>query len=266
VTPLPDEQSGERRLITTLAFVASAALAAAALRFAWQKPAIAAAVLASAVAVVIGRFVARRRVRRLLRSGDVDSILERWSGTLDRIPHPSTMAPLMIATAFAAYGWVERARAALANAERGPAWDAAIEHRLFLDALLLTFEGDRDGALERAARLARLPLPPSSPALRGRVSMLRRAVAALARAFAHQSEPGDRMLLERAGNASPLVFWAMRYGAAVLAIDEGDIARVRDLLSKAPDWPTESAFRAFHDEIVERTRDPHAPDSAPTPH
>jgi hypothetical protein len=206
--------------------------------------------LAGALAVLGSRWIARRRARRLLHSGDVDSVLERWSPSLSRIPHPATMAPLMTATAFAAYGWVEKARAALACAERGPAWDAALEHRLFLDALLLTFEGDRDGALEQAGRLARLPLPPSgSRLLRGRVRTLRGAACALTRAFAHRSEPGDGDLLERASRVSPLVYWAMRYAAAVVAIDRGDREKVKALLERAPAWPEESAFRAFHAEI-----------------
>jgi hypothetical protein len=162
------------------------------------------------------------------------------------------MGPLMAATAFAAFGWVKRARGQLARAERGPAWEAALEHRLFLDALLLTFEGDRDGALSQADRLERLPLPSTEPALRDRVRTLRVAVGALCRAFAHQSNPGDGALLERASEASPLVFWAMRYAAAVVAIDEQRFGEAQRLLAGAPAWPAESTFRAFHDEIAKQ--------------
>jgi hypothetical protein len=249
VDPLVEDPQGGRWL-TGLAFVASAAAAAAILRFTWQRPLFAAAALGAGLAVVLSRWIARRRLRRVLRSGDVQSVLHRWSSSLARVPHPATMGPLMTATAFAAYGWVEEARAALAAAERGPAWEAALEHRLFLDALLLTFEGDRDGALEQADRLERLPLPPAAPALRGRVRLLRGAVGALTRAFAHRSRPGDGDALEQAGEASPLVFWAMRYAAAVVAIDEHDWPRARRMLAGAPAWPEESAFRAFHDEIA----------------
>jgi len=252
VDTFPGDGPREGRLLQTLAFVGSAALAAAGLRFAWYQPLASAAMLGGALTVLGFRWLARRRARRLLHSGDVDSVLERWSPSLARIPHPGTMAPLMTATAFAAYGWVGKARAALACAERGPAWEAALEHRLFLDALLLTFEGDRDGALERAGRLARLPLPSSGRILRARIETLRKAVGALTRAFAHQSEPGDGDLLERASRVSPLVFWAMRYAAAVVAIDRGDPAKVKELLARAPAWPVESAFRAFHDEIAQR--------------
>ena len=99
-------------------------------------------------------------------------------------------------------------------------------------------------------RLERLPLPPAAPALRGRVKMLRTAVGALTRAFAHRSQPGDGDALEHASEASPLVFWAMRYGAAVVAIDQGDRPRALKMLTGAPEWPAESAFRAFHDEIL----------------
>ena len=167
-----------------------------------------------------------------------------------KVPHAPTMAPLMVATAFAAYGWVDRARALLAAAERGPVWDAALEHRLFIDTLLLAFEGDHNAALDRSQRLERLAMPPAGPFIRQRIHTLRAATRALARAFAHQSEPGDRALLERAGNTSPLVFWAMRYAAAVVAIDHGEATDVPNLLANAPCWPDESIFRAFHEEIA----------------
>jgi hypothetical protein len=239
-------------VLRAVVFVASAALAAALLRFAWIDPMLAATLLGAVLAVVVGRWISRRRIERLLRSGDVQGVLRRWSASLSRIPYPATMAPLMTATAFAAYGWVEKARAALATAERGPAWDAALEHRLFLDALLLTFEGDREGALEQAGRLARLPLPPADEAMRGRVRMLRDAIGAFARAFAHRTRPGDGELLEKAAESSPLVFWAMRYAAAVLAIDHGNSGKARELLEDAPDWPEQSMFRTFHNEIAER--------------
>ena len=249
--PLADNPRGPG-VPQTLAFAVSAAGAAAILRFTWHRPGIAAAMLGGALVFALSRWLARWRLRRALRSGDVRSVLDRWSPSLDRVPDPATMGPLMTATAFAAYGWVEKARAALASAERGPAWDAALEHRLFLEALLLTFEGDRDGALEQAGRLGRLPLPAAAPLLRDRVRMLRGAVLALARAFAHRSEPGDRALLERASDTSPLVFWAMRYAAAVVAIDEREWESARRLVEGAPSWPTESTFRAFHDEILEQ--------------
>jgi len=249
VDPLADDSRGTRWGMT-LVFVASAALVAATLQLSWQRPLLSVALLGGVLLFVGVRWLSRRRLRRILLSGDVRSVLDRWSPSLARIPHPATMGPLMTATAFAAYGWVGQARAALAAAERGPAWEAALEHRLFLDALLLTFEGDRDGALEQAGRLERLPLSPAAPKLQGRVRMLRVAVGALARAFAHRSKLGDRELLARASESSPLVFWAMRYAAAVVAIDQREWTEARQLLASAPTWPAQSIFRAFHDEIL----------------
>src|SRR4051794_36993173 len=221
------------------------------IRLAWVRPLAAAALLAAFGAGALVRWVTQRRLRRVLQSGDVFAVMARWSKALERVPHPQTMGPLMTAMAFAAYGWVAKARAAIAKAERGPAWEAAIEHRLFLDALLLTFEGDLDTALEQAGRLQRLPLPESAPALRDRVKLLRRSMGALTRAFAHQTEPGDRVLLEEASEVVPVVFfWALRYAAAVIAVDQGDLVHARELLVNAPNWPRESTLRAFHDEIA----------------
>lgn len=164
------------------------------------------------------------------------------------------MAPLMTATAFAANGWIEQARTALAAAQRGPAWEAALEHRLFLDALLLAFEGDRDEAIRQAERLARLPVPNIESPMRQRIETLRHAIGALTRAFAHRSEQGDGDLLDRAASISPLVHWAMRYASAVVAIDQGNLDKVRALLDGAPDWPSESAFRTFHQEITAQVK------------
>jgi hypothetical protein len=236
------------------ALVVSAALVAAGIRFAVREPLFAAAMLSLFCAAVVSRWISRRRLRRVLKSGDVIAVLKSFTNSLDRIPYPATMAPLMTATAFAACGWIDRARAALATAERGPAWEAALEHRLFLDTLLLTFEGDPDAALAQASRLARLPLPRANGQTRDRVLGLRFAAVAFARAFAHKSEPGDGELLERTGDTSPLVYWAMRYAAAVVAIDRGENDRASRLVADAPPWPEESIFRAFHLEIEERAR------------
>lgn len=243
-----------RRVLRTVAFVASAAGAAVILRFTWDRPLISAGVLLLLAIIVVVRWAARRRLRRALVSGNVEEVLRQWSSSIARAPHAQTMAPLMTATAFAANGWIDHARAALAAAQRGPAWDAALEHRLFLDTLLLTFEGDRDEALRQADRLARLPMPAAPPPMRERIEMMRGAVGAFARAFAHQSERGDGELLERVARQSPLVHWAMRYASAIVALDEGNKERARELLEGAPDWPTESAFRSFHDEITAHAR------------
>ncbi|HHH27628.1 MAG TPA: hypothetical protein ENK57_04670 [Polyangiaceae bacterium] len=237
------------RLLTKLAFVVSAALAALALRLAWESP-LAGIVLLGVIASLVGlRWASRRRTRRILRSGDVETILERWSSSLDRIPHPETMRPLMTATALAAHGWVDQARAVLRTAERGPAWDAALEHRLFLESLLLTFEGSFEQAERKAAALAALPLPSAEPSMLERITMLRGAVAALIRAFSRKSLPGDAGLMLEASDASPLVHWAMRYGAAIEAVDAGELGRARGLIAEAPSWPSQSYFASFHHEI-----------------
>jgi hypothetical protein len=155
----------------------------------------------------------------------------------------------MAATALAAFGRVREARETLANAKRGPVWDAAIEHRLFVDVLLATFDGDPELAEKQASRLVQLPAP-ASPEIRSRVLSLREATAALTRAFAHRSQPDDLARLEQASMASPLVHWAMRYGAAIVAIDSGDMQKALKLLDGAPEWPAESQFRSFHEELV----------------
>lgn len=241
---------GPGRWLRLVLFVCSAALAALALRLSWEAPIVGIVILAALAGMWMMRIVARRRLRRLLRSGDVERVLARWSPSLRKVPHPETMGPLMTATAFAAYGWVSQAREALQHAAKGPAWDAAIEHRLFVDALLLTFEGDSDEALARARLLEGLPLPPAEPMLVERVRTLRRAVAALARAFSHTPVAGDQQLLLEASQASPLVHWAMRYGAAIVSIDDGKLGDARALLTGAPAWPAESCFHAFHAEIA----------------
>ncbi len=250
---LQPEPAGAR-LFRTIAFVVSAAFAAVILRFTWDRPLIAGAFLATLFVAALVRWLSRRRLRRALVSGNVEEVLRRWSSSISRAPYAPTMAPLMTATAFAANGWIEEARAALASAERGPAWDAALEHRLFLESLLLTFEGDRDEAMRSAERLARMPMPQVDHAVQERISTLRGAVVALTRAFAHKTERGDAVLLERAAAMSPLVHWPMRYAGAVIAIDEGDPAKARAMLEGAPVWPSQSAFRLFHEELVDHSR------------
>jgi hypothetical protein len=254
---LPSEQlePPTSQFLPKLMFVVSAAVAALALRLAWDEPLAGAVALVAIITLVFARYLSRRRTQRMLRSGDVEMIISRWSSALRNVPHSETMAPLMTATAFAAHGWVDRAREALKSAQRGPAWEAALEHRLFVDTLLLTFEGDNEGAMETAAELSKLPLPEAGPLLVDRVRVLRGAVAALARAFSHRGEQGDRKLLLEASTASPLVHWAMRYAAAILSVDRGDLGVANALLQGAPDWPVESRFNQFHNEIAtEMTR------------
>lgn len=232
-----------------LLLVVSAAAAAWALRFAWYQPLGALLGLSFCLALWAPRYIARRRLRKLLRSGDVGQVLDGWEDSLKKVPHAETMRPLMMATALAAHGWIERARAVLKTVERGPAWEAAIEHRLFLDTLLLTFEGQADEAITRAQRLQRLPVPNQPPFGAGRIETLRDGIAALARAFSHASETGDDAKLLAASETSPLVFWAMRYGAAIVAMDQEREADAAALIETAPSWPEESCFQLFHREL-----------------
>jgi hypothetical protein len=199
--------------------------------------------------VLVPPVLARRRMRQLLLSGDVKKVLGTWQSAIERVMFPETMAPLMAATAYAAYGWVDAARTSLDRAAKGPAWDAAVEQRLFIEALLDTFEGERRRGVEKAEELERLPLPAAGPFARQRVARLRRGVAALARAFAHTSRKADRKTLLSAAASTPLMHWAMRYGAAIVAIDGGQMIEARELLDGAPTWPDESAFRVFDAEL-----------------
>jgi hypothetical protein len=195
-------------------------------------------------------FLARRRIRRVLRSGDVHGVLRAWQPTMDRVPHAETMAPLMIATAYASHGWLDAAHMALSRAVKGPAWEAAREQRLFIEAMLSTFEGERQVAMAKVYELEQLPLPTRGMLLRRRVAQLRAGVAALVRAFSHTSDAADEKRLARAAAASPIVHWAMRYAEAIVAIDHGAPDRARSLLASAPAWPAQSAFASFHAELM----------------
>lgn len=201
-------------------------------------------------AVLVPAWLARRRMRRLLLSGDIGRILGTWQGSFRKVTYPETMAPLVTATAYAAYGFIDPARHALSRAAKGPAWEAAVEQRLFVEALLDVYEGERSRALTKAEELERLPLPDVGYWMRRKISLLRRGVGALARAFAHRSVADDEHLLRQVASSSPLVHWAMRYARAVFLVDAGRQREARALLVDAPRWPEESAFRSFHDELA----------------
>jgi len=238
------------RLAAWLPFVLSAALAALGIRIALREPWLAIALAFVVATLMLPGLRERRRIRRVLQSGDIRSVLSAWTESFTRVPHPETLGPLITATAFASCGWIEQARTSLSRASRGPVWDAAIEHRLIVETLLDCFEGERIAAIEKAERLAALPLPVTGPFLRARIRTLRAAMGALARAFARMPRRGDRSLLEQAAGSNPLIHWPMRYAASIIAIDEGDVARARRLIADAPAWPTESAFHAFHAELA----------------
>jgi len=228
-----------------------------------RDPRFVAPLLALAAVLLVPAFVGRMRMRRLLVSGDVERVIGTWVGTVDRLPNAGTMAPLLRATAYASYGWSAAARRALERAVKGPAWDAALEQRLFVETLLDTFEGDRDGAMRKAGELQSLPTPSAGFLARRRIRFLRDGLAALARAFAHASLDGDASLLARAARTSPLLHWAMRYARAVVAVDGGRARDVDALLRGSPEWPEESAFRAYHQELL-LVAGPKAPGGGPT--
>lgn len=209
--------------------------------------------LALFVPMAVPPILARRRARKLLLSGDVKQVLEHWRNAMVRLGHPETTAPIMMATAYVSYGWLESARTALSRAVRGPAWNATLEQRLIVEALLDTFEGDTAGAISKALELESMPMPRRAGFIaRKRIARLRQGVIAVARAFAHESNAGDVATLDKAAHVSPLLHWAMRYAAAIVAIDHGKVDEARDMLEDAPVWPEESAFRAFHDQITAR--------------
>ena len=237
------------RPLRRLPLIISAVCAITIAQMAWHDPRYLLPAALVAAMIVIPPALARRRMRQLLLSGDVKRVLGSWEGAIERVMFPETMAPLMAATAYAAYGWVDAGRTALERAVKGPAWDAAVEQRLFIEALLDTFQGDRVGGLLKAEELERMPLPQAGPFGRLRIARLRRGITALARAFAHRSDRADFKRLKSAASSTPLMHWAMRYGAAVVAIDQGDLVGARELIAGAPPWPEQSAFRVFDAEL-----------------
>jgi hypothetical protein len=239
-----------RLLPRLLSFTSMALFALISARLVGQDRRYAAVVLLALVAFGVPAFLSRRRMRQLLISGDVPRILGTWQRSLRRVTYPETMAPLMTATAYAAYGFIDAARTSLSRAARGPAWDAAVEQRLFVEALLDVYEGERTSAMTKASELELLPLPPAGFWMRRKIALLRRGIGAMTRAFAHESRTGDEVVLSRAAKSSPLVHWAMRYARAVFLVDKGRKNEALELLASAPPWPAESAFNAFHDELV----------------
>jgi hypothetical protein len=240
----------DRFLARALSFTSVALFALISARLVTQDRRYAVVVLLVTVGFGVPALLSRRRMRRLLISGDVPRILGTWQGSLRRVTYPETMAPLMTATAYAAYGFIDAARNCLSRAARGPAWDAAVEQRLFVEALLDVYEGERMRAMTRASELVDLPLPPTGFWMRRKIALLRQGIAAMARAFAHESRAEDEVLLSKAARSSPLVHWAMRYARAVVLVDGGRKNEALELIASAPTWPAESVFHAFHEELV----------------
>ncbi len=237
-------------------FVLSAAGVSLGLHVALREPWVGAGLAFILLAFGLPQLRARQRLRELLSSGDLRAILDVWNDAIETLPHHRTVGPLIRATALAAHGLTDRARGVMERAERGLAWENAIEHRLFLETLLDAFEGRRAQALEKARALRALPLP-ASPWAKSRASVLRSAAGALARAFAHCPEKDDADRLLAAAKHHPLVHWAMRYALAVVHVDQGRRDAALELLEAAPEWPEGSAFNSFHAEIIEKSAPSH---------
>lgn len=242
------------RTLALLPLAVAAFSAVLAAQMIGHDPRSAVPLLAFVALLMAPAIVGRVRMRRLLLSGDAERVIATWEGAFGRAAHIETIGPLLRATAYASYGSLEAARQSLERAAKGPAWHAALEQRLFVETLLDTFEGERDAALRKADELQSIPMPVAGLFARRRIALLRRGLAALARAFAHASREGDGALLARAGAASPLVHWAMRYAEAVVAVDRGRARDVPALLADAPRWPKGSAFAAYHEELLAQAK------------
>src|SRR5580658_2330435 len=133
--PSSSDPRGSPRMFRFLPLAAAAVSAVLAAQLVARDSRYALPLLGLVVLSMVPRFVGRWKVRKLLRSGDVERVIGTWSGSIERVANRETMGPLLYATAYAAYGRVEEARRALDRAAKGPAWDAAIEQRLFVETL-----------------------------------------------------------------------------------------------------------------------------------
>jgi hypothetical protein len=246
------------RLRAWMPFLASALLAAVALRLVWDAPWLGTVLAAAAAYVFWSRRRERGKLRSLAASGQTDELVRQWEQAVHDLPHSDTLIPLIHATAYTSSGLTDRARQALERGELSGSWESAAEHRLIVETLLDAFEGERQSAVDKAERLTTMPLPPVGPMMRARIVELRQALRAFARAFAHLSSPKDAAVLRRASHKNPLIHWPFRYAAAVVFIDHGKLADAQRLLRDAPEWPVESAFASFQEELVARS---HAPTS-----
>jgi hypothetical protein len=179
-------------------------------------------------------------------------MLAAWRGALGSADLAQDAEPLVAVIAFAANGWVDEARLWLQRARCRRTPGTTEEHRLFVQTLVEAFDGDRAEAMLMADAMAVLPIPEVGARLQKRVILLRASLGALARAFAHAPRAGDLKVLEASAHSSPLLSWAMRYAAAIVALDRNDLFRARRFIHGAPRWPQESAFCRFHAELEEQ--------------
>ena len=185
-------------------------------------------------------------------SGDVERVIGTWEGSFERVAHRETMAPLLQATAYASYGWVEAARRRARPRGEGPGVGrGARAAPLRRDpARRLRGRPRRGPAQGRGAR--RSCRCPRRAASRGAASpSLRRGLAALARAFAHTSRRGRRVA------SSPARPPPRRSCTGPCATPRpsspstaGAPATSRRCSRGAPAWPAASAFHEYHDELL----------------
>lgn len=243
-----------RTSIVLLALVAAIAFAMSARHWGIAF-ALAASLALVALVSSLPRWFARRRLLEIIASGDVRGLLRAWYRSAASLANPEVALPLMIATAYASFGWVEEARRAR-EAVKGERGDSR-EQLEFVDVLLEVYEGDREAAVRRAEALLERQLPEADGAFATRVRSLRRGLVAIARAFAHRATDDDVRALVAMREPVPILTWPLRYAEAVVAIDAGDRARAEEVLRIAPRWPENSVFRAFHAELealVDRDR------------
>lgn len=231
-----------RTALSGAVFVASAAAVAALVHLAFAYPGWGLLGIGVLLMLPLQRMAARRRLHRLLESGDVTRLLETWQSPPNAGPRGRAAERLMRATALASYGWTVRARQLLDIHQETHALTSGLEHRVFLEVLLSSLEGNTDRALAMALALNALPTP-EDKTVRQRAKVQREGALALARAFASCSRPGDRESLRRAARQNPLLIWPMRYAEAKLSLQEGNSRRARRLLRLAPAWPPQSVFR-----------------------
>jgi hypothetical protein len=207
------------------------------------------AVLLVALGLWFPRALARRRLAALIDAGDVKALLRVWHRSAARVADPGTALPLLVATAYASFGWVDEARSARGYILPGDELGPSREQIEFVDVLLEVYEGDRRAAVRRAEALVARDVPNGGGAFVRRVRSLRRGLLAIARAFAHEASADDAAALVAMRTPVPILTWPLRYAEAIVAIDRGDLLRADALLSLAPRWPENSVFHTFHREL-----------------
>ena len=207
-------------------------------------------ILLGIAANVYPRWKARERLHEIIDRGDVRALLRAWRGSVPTMTHAETAIPLMIATAYAAFGWVDEARRARAHIIPGLAHEVSREQLEFIDVLLEVYEGDRDAARHRAESLAKMPVESGGRAASARVLAVRRGLLAITRAFVHQATAEDARALIDVRIPVPILIWPLRYAEAIVAVDGGNLDLARTLLASAPAWPENSVFCTFHRELL----------------